>query len=70
MLNYNLFNTFVDFVLWTISIATFIAYLRVCYSDPGYVEGSIIMTEEANDDKFHELDTYPDKEQKKQNGKL
>lgn len=69
-MNYSLFGGFVDFLLWALTIVTFITYFRVAYSNPGYVEGSIIMTELGNDDDLHVLDTYPAKDENKINGEF
>ena len=59
-LNYNLFSTGIDICLWIITLITFLAYFRVCFSNPGYVEGNIIMTEEPNEYDLREFDTFPD----------
>ena len=64
MLNYSLFGGLADFVLWALTIMTFIAYFRVAFSNPGYVEGNIIMTEEMPEEKLHAFDTQPSKEPK------
>lgn len=59
MLNYSLFGSFADFILWTLTIITFVAYFRVAFSNPGYIEGNIIMTEEMPEEKLHAFDTQP-----------
>ena len=59
-INYDLFNGFVNLWLWVITIFSFLAYFRVWFSNPGYVEGNIIMTEEPNDYDQREFDTSPD----------
>lgn len=62
MLNYSLFGSIADLILWVLTITTFIAYFRVSFSNPGYVEGNIIMSEESPKEKHHASNTQPNKE--------
>ena len=64
MLNYSLFGGVADLILWVLTIMTFIAYFRVSFSNPGYVENSIIMSEESPKEKQHVSGTQPSKEEK------
>lgn len=68
-MNYSLFGSFVDFILWSLTILTIITYLRVSISNPGYVEANIVMTE-AHEEDLHAFDTQPDKHEVKQKGIL
>jgi len=38
-------------------LATFVAYFRVAFSNPGYVDGNIIMTEALNEEDLYAFDT-------------
>jgi hypothetical protein len=64
MLNYSLFGGVADLILWVLTIMTFIAYFRVSFSNPGYVENSIIMSDESPKEKQHASDNPPNKETK------
>jgi len=63
ILNYNVFNGFADLILWSLTIATFVSYFRVVFSNPGYIEGSIVMTD-APEQEFNEFDFQPKEEPK------
>lgn len=67
LVNYSLFGSLTDLFLWALTIITFVAYFRVSYSDPGYVEDNIVMTE-AHDYDLHAFDTQPQREETKAKG--